>query len=172
MIAVITNSLYDDYMSTAAGVLCLDFIHLPGNPEAFLESGPLDPRTHVEIRRFRTALQRLLDAEARGIGARESDLAALNRILSRAGGKRGLRPTVRGYGWGWLSDGSEDLSGLLWPVAWSAARLLDSPDLARLKACSCGRLFLDASRNRSRRWCDKAECGNRANVARFRSRQR
>ena len=57
-------------------------------------------------------------------------------------------------------------------LAWSAARLLDSPDLVRLKACHCGRLFLDGSRNRSRRWCDKGECGNRANVARFRSRHR
>jgi predicted RNA-binding Zn ribbon-like protein len=163
---------YGDYMSTAAGVLCLDFIHLPGNPEEFLESGPLEPRTHVEIRRFRTALHRLLEAEAEGTGARESDLAALNRILSRAGGRRGLRTTVRGYGWGWLDEEVDDLARLLWPVAWSAARLLDSPDLARLKACTCGRLFLDESRNRSRRWCDKGECGNRANVARFRSRHR
>lgn len=159
-------------MPTAAGVLCLDFIHFAGNPEKFLESGPLDPHVLTGIRRFRIALQRLFDAEAQGIGARESDLAALNRILSRAGARRGLRPTVRGYGWGWLFEGSDDLSRLLWPVAWSAARLLDSPDLARLKACACGRLFLDGSRNRSRRWCDKGECGNRANVARFRSRQR
>lgn len=160
-------------MATAAGVLCLDFIHLSGNPEELLESGPLDARTHTEIRRFRTVLQRLLDAEARGSGARESDVAALNRILSKAGGNRGLRPTVRGFGWGWLGEEGDDLSRLLWPVAWSAARLLDSPDLARLKACDgCGRLFLDASRNRSRRWCDKGGCGNRANVARFRSRHR
>lgn len=160
-------------MSSAGGVLCLDFIHLPGNAETFLESGPLEPRTQVEIRRFRTSLRRLLDAEARGIGAPESDLAALNRILSLAGGNRGLRPTVRGYGWGWLREEVVDLPRLLWPVAWSAARLLDSPDLTRLKACDgCGKLFLDGSRNRSRRWCDKGGCGNRANVARFRSRNR
>lgn len=159
-------------MSSAAGVLCLDFIHLSGDPEAFLESGPLDPRIHVEIRRFRSALARLLIAEATGVGARESDLAALNRILSKAGARRGLRPTVAGYGWGWTDERVELLPRLLWPVAWSAARLLDSPDLSRLKVCDgCGRLFLDASRNRSRRWCDKAGCGNRANVARFRSRR-
>lgn len=160
-------------MTSAAGVLCLDFIHLTGNPEEFLECGPLTPQAQGEIRRFRLVLQRLLDAEARGVGAGESELVALNRILSRAGGKRGLRPTVRGYGWGWLSDEVDELPRLLWPIAWSAARLLDSPDLARLKACDgCGRLFLDGSRNRSRRWCDKGGCGNRANVARFRSHRR
>lgn len=159
-------------MPSAAGVLCLDFIHLVGDPEAFLESGPLGPRTHVEIRRFRTSLRRLLEAEAAGIGGSERDIAALNRMLWRAGAKRGLRTTVRGYGWGWIGGEPDELSRLLWPVAWSAARLLDSPDLARLKGCDgCGRLFLDGSRNRSRRWCDKGECGNRANVARFRSRQ-
>ena len=160
-------------MSSAAGVLCLDFIHLTGDPETLLESGPLSPATHVEIRRFRSALRRLLEAEAGGVGASERDLAALNRLLSRAGGKRGLRPTVRGYGWGWIDEAVDPVPRLLWPVAWSAARLLDSPDLARLKGCDgCGRLFLDSSRNRSRRWCDKGECGNRANVARYRSRQR
>ncbi|MES2123478.1 MAG: CGNR zinc finger domain-containing protein [Gemmatimonadota bacterium] len=160
-------------MPSAAGVLCLDFIHLVGDPSAFLESGPLSPRTQAEIRRFRTALRRLLEAEAAGVGGSERDLDSLNRILAQAGARRGLRPTVRGYGWGWIGTQPDELARLLWPVAWSAARLLDSPDLVRLKGCDgCGRLFLDGSRNRSRRWCDKGGCGNRVNVARYRSRQR
>jgi hypothetical protein len=43
-----------------------------------------------------------------------------------------------------------------------------------LRACSnrpCRFLFLDRSRNRSRRWCDPAGCGNRTKVRRFRRRQ-
>jgi predicted RNA-binding Zn ribbon-like protein len=28
-------------------------------------------------------------------------------------------------------------------------------------------LFLDISRNRSRRWCDMRDCGNRAKASRF-----
>ncbi|MGH8993441.1 MAG: CGNR zinc finger domain-containing protein [Acidimicrobiia bacterium] len=47
--------------------------------------------------------------------------------------------------------------------------------LDRLRLCSaigCSRVFVDTSRNRSRRYCDPATCGNRTNVAAFRARQR
>jgi predicted RNA-binding Zn ribbon-like protein len=49
------------------------------------------------------------------------------------------------------------------------------PSWPRLKACrgdDCRWVFLDGSRNASRRWCAMAECGNRAKVAAFRSRHR
>ena len=60
-------------------------------------------------------------------------------------------------------------------IALSAAELLTSPEIARVRACggeSCGWLFLDTSRNRSRQWCDMRDCGNVAKVRRFRDRQR
>jgi hypothetical protein len=44
-----------------------------------------------------------------------------------------------------------------------------------LRACDnslCRFVFLDRSRNRSRRWCDMAACGNRAKLRRFRGRGR
>ena len=169
---------YDGYMTQSprllGGTICLDFINTPSGAAA------ADPGRHdaihstasaARVERFRTILRRLLDAEARGLGAASTDLAALNKVLSTAAARRGLLPTVRGYGWGWL-DGSAGPEGLLWPVAFSAARLLESPDLNRLKACDgCGRLFLDASHNRSRRWCDMQGCGNRAKAARHRARK-
>lgn len=43
-----------------------------------------------------------------------------------------------------------------------------------VRACEnplCRFVFLDRSRNRSRRWCDMAACGNRAKLRRFRRRQ-
>lgn len=43
----------------------------------------------------------------------------------------------------------------------------------RVKACpgpDCAWVFVDASRNGSRRWCDMAQCGNRAKGKAFRSR--
>jgi predicted RNA-binding Zn ribbon-like protein len=49
------------------------------------------------------------------------------------------------------------------------------PNWPRLKAChalDCGWVFLDASRNASRRWCDMGDCGNRAKGAAFRERER
>ncbi|HKY50726.1 MAG TPA: CGNR zinc finger domain-containing protein [Candidatus Limnocylindria bacterium] len=35
---------------------------------------------------------------------------------------------------------------------------------------NCRRLFIDRSRNRTRRWCDMAACGNRAKQRRMRAR--
>ena len=49
------------------------------------------------------------------------------------------------------------------------------PSWPRLKACrgeDCRWVFLDGSRNSSRRWCDMAACGNRAKSASFRDRHR
>jgi predicted RNA-binding Zn ribbon-like protein len=49
------------------------------------------------------------------------------------------------------------------------------PGWPRFKACrgdDCRWVFLDGSRNTSRRWCDMANCGNRAKVATFRDRHR
>jgi predicted RNA-binding Zn ribbon-like protein len=49
------------------------------------------------------------------------------------------------------------------------------PDWSRMKACrgdDCRWVFIDGSRNASRRWCAMADCGNRAKVATFRARHR
>ena len=49
------------------------------------------------------------------------------------------------------------------------------PSWSRLKACrgdDCRWVYLDGSRNNSRRWCDMAACGNRAKSASFRARHR
>lgn len=76
----------------------------------------------------------------------------------------------------WTWDGVEDhLTSLLWPVARAATTLLSSPELARVRECAgdpCGWVFLDLSKNASRRWCDMADCGNRAKARRYRARKK
>jgi predicted RNA-binding Zn ribbon-like protein len=50
-----------------------------------------------------------------------------------------------------------------WRVAISAADLITSAKFDRVKRCAsegCNWLFLDESKNRSRRWCDMNNCGN------------
>ena len=57
----------------------------------------------------------------------------------------------------------------------SAAELLTSPDLPLVRECAgydCGWLFMDTTKNRSRRWCDMATCGNRAKGRRHYERRR
>jgi predicted RNA-binding Zn ribbon-like protein len=62
------------------------------------------------------------------------------------------------------------LEWILNPIIHSAADLMISQELRKVKKCSdpvCGWLFLDISRNQSRRWCDMQDCGNRAKASRF-----
>jgi predicted RNA-binding Zn ribbon-like protein len=57
---------------------------------------------------------------------------------------------------------------LLWPVADAAHRLLTGPEVARLKRCvACPWLFLDRSRNGSRRWCSMEICGTDEKIRRY-----
>ena len=54
---------------------------------------------------------------------------------------------------------------ILGPVAWAAIDLLRGGELDRLKQCpadDCHWLFLDRSKNGSRRWCEMSTCGDRA----------
>jgi predicted RNA-binding Zn ribbon-like protein len=61
------------------------------------------------------------------------------------------------------------LDAPVWPVADAAHRLLRSADdLARLKRCAgCPWLFLDRSRNGSRRWCAMGDCGTHEKIRRY-----
>lgn len=62
----------------------------------------------------------------------------------------------------------DDLDAFLHPVAAAAADLLVSDDLTRLRRCArCPWLFLDNSRNHSRRWCDMNDCGRAQKIERY-----
>jgi predicted RNA-binding Zn ribbon-like protein len=101
------------------------------------------------------------------------DLVALSEAAADAASHRVLAPEQAGYAFAWPERSG--LERLLWPVALSAAELLVSDDLDRVKECAtenCNWLFVDMSRNRSRRWCDMKECGNRAKSRRHYARSR
>ncbi|MFL6119025.1 CGNR zinc finger domain-containing protein, partial [Actinophytocola sp.] len=57
---------------------------------------------------------------------------------------------------------------MLWPVAHAAAQLLTGPDVHRVKRCAgCPWLFLDRSRNGSRRWCAMNDCGTHEKIRKY-----
>ena len=121
---------------------------------------------------LREVLYRIFKSVAAKHRPRKADLDSLDRELRAALGRRHLMHSAGEFDWNWeSSDGA--LDRLLWPISLSAADLLTSSDLSRLRQCegnNCGWIFLDTSRNRSRRWCDMQDCGNRAKVRRFRQR--
>jgi predicted RNA-binding Zn ribbon-like protein len=123
---------------------------------------------------LRALVYRIFSAIGEGRSAPPSDIAELNALLPAAHSQRGIVPSADGgYEWVWLEDRHPPLDRVLWPIAVSAAALLTWDQLDRVKLCradDCGWLFVDASRNRSRRWCDMSDCGNRAKARRFRTR--
>ncbi len=63
----------------------------------------------------------------------------------------------------------------LWLLSLSAASLMISEDMKQVRACEnpeCRLLFLDASKNHTRRWCDMRLCGNRMKARRFKALRR
>ena len=124
--------------------------------------------------RLRSAVYRLFRGAVNNWPPPAADVEALNEELAIARSHQRLIHTADGYRLAW-EDCRAALDGMLWPLAQSAAALLTSADLSRIKQCGsdeCGWLFYDTSRNRSRHWCDMKDCGNIAKVRRFRQRQR
>lgn len=118
---------------------------------------------------LREAVYRLFSAFAHGRPPATTDLETLNGVLAETLSHSRLFWTEPKFAWGWKTNGKA-LDRMLWPVARSAADLLTSEKLSRVGECAdergCGWLFLDLSRNHSRRWCDMKDCGNVAKARR------
>jgi predicted RNA-binding Zn ribbon-like protein len=74
--------------------------------------------------------------------------------------------------WEWPDRGS-DPALPVWALALSASELMTSEAADRVRACNnpeCRWLFLDTSKNHTRRWCDMKVCGNRMKARRFKAR--
>jgi predicted RNA-binding Zn ribbon-like protein len=116
---------------------------------------------------LREALFRIFSAAAGGRGVASEDLGTLNRHLSRGLGT--ARLASDGVRFRLRFGNGDALDRMLPPIAWSAAELLLGPGLARVKECAgerCTWLFLDKSKNGSRKWCEMSDCGNRAKARR------
>ena len=188
----------EDPFEFSGGALCLDFANTLGNrPEGqgetlhalpdllrwgvaagLLESGDVErPRqrrpagaadSFDRAIAFREGLYRIFSTRASGGSPDRSDLDLLNEPLGQALKHLQLEADESGYRWDWASSpGPTDR--LLWSVARSAAELLTSSELDRIRECAsdrCSWLFIDNSRSRRRRWCDMKTCGNRAKARR------
>ena len=118
---------------------------------------------------LREAIYRIFSFLAANRNVALDDLAFLNKVLGKSMVHLRITSSFERFSWDW-SDTSEPLDQVLWPIVRSAAELLTSEDLARVRQCAddrgCGYLFLDMSRNRNRRWCSMETCGNRAKARR------
>lgn len=125
---------------------------------------------------LREAIYRVFAATAQEKDPSAQDLQMVSDYAAEALCHRRLVPgNGRIYRWEWREEEKNQLDQLLWPVAQAAVDLLTAAELQTLRWCEapdCEWLFLDSSRNRSRRWCDMASCGNRAKARRHYQRAR
>ena len=116
---------------------------------------------------LRETIYRIFAAIAEDASPKSADLDRLNGALARGLVHARIITTPEGFRWDWTEE--DALDRMEWLVARSAADLLTSGNLDRVRQCGdaeCGWLFIDTSRNRSRRWCDMNDCGNRAKARR------
>ena len=95
-------------------------------------------------------------------------LSALNSALAQAPALLRVHKHSRRIETEWTSA-NDGVQQIFFAVLSSAAELLASDRLARVRECRsnvCTWLFVDESRNRSRRWCDMSSCGNRMKARR------
>jgi len=129
-----------------------------------------------QARALREAVFLVAAASASGEMPEAADVESLNTCLAPLLGETRLSASASAIpgglvpAWGGASD---DLARVLWPVARSAFDLLSGAAAGRLRECAgsdCHRLFLDRSKNGSRRWCAMSNCGNLAKARRHRAR--
>lgn len=121
---------------------------------------------HREALELREALYGVFRAVAEGREPSFQSLEILRRYECEALSRGKIAPGDHGFHWEWNDEG--DLARILWRVAHAATGLLTSGSLDRLKRCAaCRWLFLDTSRNRSRRWCTMEVCGTHEKVRRY-----
>jgi predicted RNA-binding Zn ribbon-like protein len=115
---------------------------------------------------LREAMYRIFSGLAAHRRPVPSDLESLSNAFYAALGRADLEQLGRSFRWCLRVD----LDLIRGSVARDAVALLESSALERLKRCpgsgDCGWIFLDTSKNASRRWCSMAGCGNRAKARR------
>jgi predicted RNA-binding Zn ribbon-like protein len=98
-------------------------------------------------------------------------LDTLEAYFKQAGAARKLSVDGDLLTWKWPQKMS--LAFPLWTLAQAAADLLSSHRMALMRSCAketCGWLFLDTSKNHTRRWCDMKLCGNRTKASNYHAR--
>jgi len=173
---VIREEKLNDYVDLLAWGLRVGLLS-ESEANAFLREAHRHPAESQAVWKraiaLREAIFRISRAVLKGKLPEQADLGVLNHEVQIAHSRMILAAEKRGFAWEWNRT-KPLLDQILWPIADSAAEMLTTGDLTRLRQCSgedCGWLFDDTTRNRSRQWCDMKDCGNIAKVRRFRSRR-
>ena len=126
-------------------------------------------------RELRAQLRAALQLLAAGERIDERAVPLVNALLNSCAGHLALEVADAGAPFRLRYTMSlSDPMQLVAHIAENAAQLLCSPASSHIKKCenpACVLMFLDVSKNKKRRWCSMAMCGNRHKVASHRRRK-
>lgn len=150
-------------MATMEGLLTWAQVAGIHPPDAFVDVGGVALNDAIELRE---SVYRTFSAIAAQRHPDSDDVSAMMSTYATALRSASLHREGDGHVPRW--PGERSARAVLWPVAASAARLLLEGPLNRVGECpSCGWLFLDTTRNGSRRWCSMAMCGSQVKSRRY-----
>jgi predicted RNA-binding Zn ribbon-like protein len=124
-----------------------------------------------QAREMREALSDLIYAHIEHEPPREASVPTLERFFHAAGAESRLVRDRAELKWD-LAHAEARPEFPLWILARAASQLMFSENVDRVRSChnlECRWLFLDTSKNHTRRWCDMKICGNRMKARRFRA---
>lgn len=147
---------------------------LPADAVSALARATSPDAALARAHRLRDTVYATFSAIAAGRAADRDALAELATAYGSAIANGAfVRRSDAGYALQWTPGRPPNPDAPLWPVAHSAGELLLHGPLGRIGECpGCGWLFLDTSRNGTRRWCSMATCGSRDKMARYHHRSR
>lgn len=123
-------------------------------------------RTISTAKSIRELLHRIFSNAVKRSEPHKKDLEMFVTALGEAVSRGHLIKKDNRYQTLWKLD--ETFDAVLLPILYSAGQLLHSEDLQRVKECpGCRWLFLDVSKNQSRRWCSMNTCGVRDKMRRY-----
>jgi predicted RNA-binding Zn ribbon-like protein len=163
-------------VNTLPGVDDPDRMETVEDLDAFLVENPYtgriarDSREIAELREVRSRLRRLWNTD------RDGAVPLVNEMLRDSGA---LPQLVIHDGYDWhvhaTSDDAPLSTRILVEAAMAFVDVIRSDEYERLRVCAaddCRAVYVDYSRNGSKRYCDTGNCGNRMNVKEYRARQR
>ncbi|QNI37247.1 CGNR zinc finger domain-containing protein [Edaphobacter albus] len=121
---------------------------------------------------LREAMAQVFYALVDGVVPPVAATLKLDQYLHMAQTNRRLRWNKSRFELSWSAGEDSELQLPLWLLAQSASELLIAEAAQRVSACAnleCRWLFLDTTKNHTRRWCDMKICGNRMKVRRFKA---
>ncbi len=128
-------------------------------------------RALEQVRDLREALADLIYSGLDGPYASSASMRTLEKFLREARAQTRLVRNGSRLQWDWA--GAETKPEFpLWLLTRAASRLMLSENVEKVRACAdpeCRWLFLDTSKNHTRRWCDMKICGNRMKARRFKA---